>query len=156
MIFHPVIAAIHLPAYADVSPICVAVSPPYFPVLAAVLLEVLVVAVIIWRFRFNMPRLFLVWFGVSFLSFLLLLHGSGVLLDTFDPFHAYTISGVFLGIAVEAAALYWLSNFPYLRRIAPKPLPLSWAVIASVAGNLTSMLSFIGFGQFTDSLVALR
>jgi hypothetical protein len=122
---------------AQADPINIAALPPRPDVLSALLIEVLVVAVVIWRFRLRMARFLVAWYVVNLLTFYVLLQGLVVMLDSF-------IIGEFTVFAVEAAALFALSRLSFFRSVDSKPIPLGWAVTASVAGNLSSILSFIG------------
>lgn len=122
---------------AQADPINVAAFPPRPDVLSSLLIEVLVVAAVIWRFRLRMVRFLVAWYVVNLLTFYVLLQGLVVMLDSF-------IIGEFAVFVVEAAALFGLSRLSFFRTVDSKPMPLGWAVAASVVGNLSSILSFIG------------
>jgi hypothetical protein len=122
---------------AQADPINVATFPPRPDVLSALLIEVLVVAVVVWRFRLRMARFLVAWYVVNLLTFYLLLQGLVVMLDSF-------FIPEMMVFAVETAVLFGLSRLSFFRSAESKPIPFLWAVAASVAGNLASILSFIG------------
>jgi hypothetical protein len=122
---------------AQADPINVASLPPRPEVLSALLIEVLVVALVVWRFRLRMARFLVAWYAVNLLTFYVLLQALVVMFDSF-------IIGELAVFAVEAAALLGLSRLSFFKSVDSKPIPFGWAIAASVAGNLSSILSFIG------------
>ena len=122
-------------AHAD--PINIASFPPRPEILCALLVEVLVVAAVIWRFRLRTVRFLIAWYAVNLLTFYLLLQWLIAVQDSF-------IIGESVVFALEAVALFGLSKLSFFRSVGSKPLPFAWAVAASVAGNVSSILAFIG------------
>jgi hypothetical protein len=129
-------------AHAD--PINIASIPPRPEVLGALLIEVLVVVAFLWHFRLRLVRFVFSWLVVNLLSFYILLNGIIVGLDSLSPVHDYTILAECVVIAVEAALLLWVSRLAFLRSADSKPVTFWWAFGASLAGNLASIVSFIG------------
>jgi hypothetical protein len=119
-------------AHAD--PINIASLPPRPEILCALLVEVLVVAAVIWRFKLRTVRFLIAWYAVNLFTFYCLLQGLMAVQDSF-------IIGEFVVFAVEAAALFGLSKLSFFRSLDAKPMPFRWAVAASVVGNVSSILA---------------
>jgi uncharacterized membrane protein len=124
-------------ASAHADPINIASLPPRPEILCSLLVEVIIVAAVLWRFRFRAVRFLIAWYAVNLFTFYFLLQRLMQVQDSF-------IIGELVVFAVEAVALFGLSKLPFFRSMNAKPMPFGWAVAASVVGNVSSILAFWG------------
>ena len=137
-----------LSAYAN--PIAIGIDldsfPPQPAVLCSLLVEVLVVAALVWRFRLKMLLFLPIWYGINLLSFILLLQGFSHVAHLVFPSEVLgapiAIAAEALVFIAEAAALYGLSRWSLLHRIHSKNIPWASALPVSVIGNFASIVAF--------------
>jgi hypothetical protein len=122
-------------AYADPIPLNAPSLPPQPKVLGALLIEVLVVAALIRGFKLRTVRFIAGWYAVNLFTFCILLQGS-ILLSHSKVF------GEVVVVAAEAAVLFGVSRMTFFKKADSKPIPLGWAAVVSLAGNLASMFAF--------------
>jgi len=115
-------------------PIDVATLPPRPEILLALIAEVLAVTAIVGWARVRLGRFMAVWYAVNLLTFYLLLPAVGQLTSNL-------LVGELAVVAVEAVALYAVTRIGAFR--SPATPSVSWirVIVASVAGNLTSILA---------------
>jgi hypothetical protein len=141
-----IVAFLLLPAPLYANPIDISSLPPHPTVLCSLLAEVLVVALLIWRFHLKMFLFILLWYAVNLFSFFLLLQGMFYLASLANPSPSLGISIVILAelivIGAEGAALYGLSRLPLLQTSASKSISWPVALSTSLLGNITSIVTF--------------
>ena len=113
---------------------------------SALLLEVLVVAAIIFRCRLRPARFIPIWFAVNLATFYGLLPLSTRVfhpLINFNHGAGPSIAGELVVFVVEAALLIVVSRWSFLRNPESRMVSIPLALVASFVGNLTSIFAYM-------------
>lgn len=139
------LAIVAFPSAAYANPVSPTDVLPDTRLLSALLVEVLMVILVLWRCRLRIIVLLPCWYVVNLLSFYVLFPGFQNLFSVFGPglWAGFSILLQELSIILtEGATLYAVCRLQILRATDSQEVPLRRALVASLLGNAASAITY--------------
>lgn len=110
----------------------------------ALVAEALIVAIVLYRFKFSFMRIFYTWIPVTFLTYIVLMYGGSMiasLIKEMPPalLFPYLIFIETIIILIESVVIFWLSKKMFYRNAQDK-FKWSHSLSVSLAANVASVL----------------
>jgi hypothetical protein len=136
------------PRVAFGNPVAPTSLPPDAALLSAVLVEVSIVSVLLWRRQLRMPLFIPFWYIINLVSFYVLPSGFENLiyvLHLYDKVNALVlvVAMELFVVVVEATILYAVSRSPLALKADSKVVSWRLAFLASLLGNVGSVVAHV-------------